>query len=723
MYLKRLELIGFKSFASKTVLDFPGGITAVVGPNGSGKTNVVDSIRWLLGEREAKNIRGAKVEDLIFAGTPQRSRVGMAQATIIFDNSSRFFPVDYAEVAISRRVTRDGTSEYYLNEGQVRLKDIIDFFAKSRLGTRGFSIIGQGNSDIFVRATAKERRAMLEEILGLRQFQLRKHEAERKLENTRINLDKVRVMVEELAPHLRLLRRQTAKWEKQEELQKEMSELENAYFSFRLSQINQDNKEFEPQVRELDRKINELFKELKNLQANLKKVEEEQPKNENNLELQSKQNDILTKRANLQKELGRLEAEVEFLLTKANDQTKEDDLLLLITETKKTITDVLNDDDIINLKKSLRGLVEKIDDLLGFGSRIVESRKKDLEESKINIVKELESLDEQLKTLRYEGESFAARLSDFNQVFKKAFSLVEEKKIAIAELNNQKNQLLFGQERINIRRQEVENQIAQTGRKLEEFNMTPPDELDIPATERRIFKLRAELAGIGEIDESLIKEAQETENRHNFLVVQSQDLEKASSDLHKLIRELDDKIHNEFTNSLKAINDEFNKYFRLMFGGGKARMHLQKLEAEREMLEGGEVGLENGQADEDADHKVDHGGIDIELAIPQKRISGLDMLSGGEKSLVSIAALFALISVSPPPFLVLDEVDAALDERNTKRFATLIKDFSKKTQFLLVTHNRATMEAADILYGVTMGEDGTSRVLSLKLEERAMSEK
>ena len=126
--------------------------------------------------------------------------------------------------------------------------------------------------------------------------------------------------------------------------------------------------------------------------------------------------------------------------------------------------------------------------------------------------------------------------------------------------------------------------------------------------------------------------------------------------------------------------------------------------------------VETGGEESDAEHKVDHGGVDIELVIPRKRIGDLEMLSGGEKSLVSIAALFALISVSPPPFLVLDEIDAALDEKNTQRFANLVKEFSKKSQFLLITHNRFTMEVADVLYGVTMGEDGASKVLSLKLE-------
>ncbi|MDP2696457.1 MAG: AAA family ATPase [bacterium] len=728
MHLKRLELIGFKSFASKTVLDFPAGITGVVGPNGSGKTNVVDAIRWLLGEREAKNIRGAKVEDLIFAGTQQRPRSGMAQATIVFDNSSRFFPVDYAEVAISRRVTRDGTSEYSLNESPVRLKDVVDFFAKSRLGSRGLSIIGQGNSDIFVRATPKERRAMLEEILGLRQFQLKKHEAERKLQNTKINLDKVEAMVEEIAPHLRLLKRQTAKWEKQEELQNALRERENKYFGYKLYNIQGGLTGFEPQLKELDLKINTKFGELKLLQAELKKIEESQPKDNDGGGSQQRQNDILSRRSDLQRELGRLEAEADFLLANAKTDAKEGELLILVADVKKIIAAAIGENDISNLKDILQQLVGKIDEVLGAGNKDAHSRKQTLEQSRDKVAAELSSLDQELSELRLKEESRSSKLGEFNQIFKKAFGLIEAKKTEIAELSNQKNKLLFDKERVNIKLQDLENQIAQTGRRLEEFGASiaaEPSigESDLSDMERRIFKLRAELAGIGDIDESLIKEAQETENRFNFLKSQSEDLGKASKDLHQLIKDLDKKIHTQFTGSLKAINDEFNKYFRLMFGGGKARLHLQKLEIKIPSLEDGEeVKVGESDVDEDVEHEVDHGGIDIELDIPQKRLSGLDMLSGGEKSLVSIAALFALISVSPPPFLVLDEVDAALDESNTRRFANLIKDFSKKTQFLLVTHNRATMEAANILYGVTMNDDGTSRVLSVKFEDAVIVE-
>jgi chromosome segregation protein len=195
------------------------------------------------------------------------------------------------------------------------------------------------------------------------------------------------------------------------------------------------------------------------------------------------------------------------------------------------------------------------------------------------------------------------------------------------------------------------------------------------------------------------------------------DLHKAAADLRNLIRELDNKIHDDFKNAFRSVNDEFNNFFRLMFGGGRAHLKLTYYETPT-LKESEEITEEVGEAEVEPEKKKEERrfGIEVELNLPRKKITSLDMLSGGEKSLVSIAALFALISVSPPPFLVLDEIDAPLDEENARRFAELVKEFSKKTQFIIVTHNRATMEAADVLYGITMGEDGISKVLSLKLD-------
>ena len=237
--LKRLELNGFKSFAQKTVLEFPTGITAIVGPNGSGKSNVIDAIRWLLGEREAKNLRGAKAEDLIFAGTPKKPRLGQAQASLHFENEKNVFPVEFAEISVSRQVDRDGSNKFFLNKSEIRLKDLIDFFAKARLGTKGLVVISQGNSDVFVRASPSGRREMIEEMLGLREYQLKKISAERRLKNTEINLEKVDALMKEILPHLRSLKRQTSRWEKRGTLAEELRDLENQFFGRQLHEFKE----------------------------------------------------------------------------------------------------------------------------------------------------------------------------------------------------------------------------------------------------------------------------------------------------------------------------------------------------------------------------------------------------------------------------------------------------------------------------------------------------
>ncbi len=726
MYLKRLELLGFKSFAPKTTLDFPGGIAGIVGPNGSGKSNVIDAIRWILGEREAKHLRGGKAGDLIFAGTPKRPRMGMAQVAITFDNSSGFFPVDFNEVTIIRRIDRDGTSKYFMNKAEVRLKDIIDFFAKVRLGTRGLSIINQGSSDLFVRATPQERRAMIEEILGLRQYQLKKHEAERKLKNTNINIEKVRAMIEEIAPHLRFLKRQTSKWEKLSDIEKELRECEDIFFANKLKEIQDGLRKFDPEIKRIDSEISGKQKELNDLRSALDKVESGQPKQKNQMsEARKKRDALLQERSRIELEVGKLDAKIEFLHSVAaseNLDLRSGELLALLGEVKEAVSGLLQEQDLGKVHEELRVLLSKIAGMTDASSKKKEEIS-DLKNAKDALMQKLQPIREELERLAKVEESSADELEQFNKEFREAFDKVEKKKDEISKLDSEKNRVLFEVERFNLRRQDLEMQLSQVGRNIQEFEELanppvggPPPVEDLPALERRILKLRSEVAGIGDIDQALLQEAKDTEERHNFLAGQLEDLEKAFQDLEQLIKELEDKIHTGFTDSLKKINDEFDKFFNLMFGGGKAKMFLEKPVVKEAPSEEMEAEIKEHQKEMEEDELSKQLGIEIDLSLPRKRIHGLDMLSGGEKSLVSIAALFALISVSPPPFLVLDEVDAALDEKNTKRFADIVRNFSKKTQFIIVTHNRATMEAADVLYGVTMEEDGVSKVLSLKLD-------
>ncbi|HLM84059.1 MAG TPA: AAA family ATPase, partial [Candidatus Bathyarchaeia archaeon] len=257
---------------------------------------------------------------------------------------------------------------------------------------------------------------------------------------------------------------------------------------------------------------------------------------------------------------------------------------------------------------------------------------------------------------------------------------------------------------------------------------------DVEKLEREVARLKVLTEQIGAIDPLIVEEYEETQKRYDFLTGQSHDLEKAIVSLMEIIKEMDEKIKISFEETFKKVNSEFSKYFKIIFGGGSAEMVKMKIESRKSAkdVEENSENDENDIADKDepasADPRYAEGfgearatagevGIEIKACPPGKKISNLAILSGGERSLTSLALLFAIISNSPPPFAVLDEVEAALDEANSKRFGRILQELSNRTQFILITHNRETMRQASCLYGVTMGADGVSKVLSVKLDQ------
>ena len=725
MFLTKLELMGFKSFAAKTALEFPRGIVAIVGPNGSGKSNVIDAVRWLLGERDAKNLRGVRGEDLIFAGTPTRARMSMAQASLHFDNRSKFFPVDYEEVSVTRQVTRAGTSQYFLNKAEVRLKDIVDFFAHSRLGTKGLIIIGQGQSDLFIKATPQERREMIEEILGLREYQLKKSDAERKLKHTTENAEKVAATIEEIAPHLRLLKRQTMKWERREEVAAELRGLETAYFSRKIGAIKSELDDAKPRIALALRALTAAEEELKGVHVKLKEAQAAHMPDQKALEgLLTGEQELMATRAKLEKEAARSEAKLEYLETRqASDSLDAGTLTAALKDVKEKLAAALQG-EADSLRDAARAVIRIIEELWqSTPKQRTDAEARRLKEEAVILRGKLSTSDAELNALRGERQKLIENTQNVNTLLGEMLSVFEKKKDEIGRLESEKNKRLFEEERLNLRLEDIRHEAEQVGRDVSEFKpvqCADAEEGNAADAEKRMLRLRGELASIGDVDEALVREAKETETRHAFLSAQLEDLNRAAADLATLMNDLDQRIHQEFTGALGTINAEFQKFFQLMFGGGKARLKLKlpELKARTAEEEGAEEqpARKRKEEEERPEDRMTEAGVEIEMSLPRRRITGLEMLSGGERSLISIAALFSLISVSPPPFLVLDEIDAALDERNARRFAELIKSFSKNTQFVIVTHNRSTMEVADILYGITMAEDGASKIVSLKLE-------
>lgn len=727
--LKKLELNGFKSFAQKTTLEFPGGITAIVGPNGSGKSNVVDAIRWLLGEREAKNLRGAKVEDLIFSGTPERPRNSLAEANLFFENHGGYFPVDFSEVSVARQISRDGTSRYFLNKSEVRLKDLVDFFAKARLGTKGLTVISQGNSDMFIKANPVERREMIEETLGLKEYQIKKTRSENQLKNTQINLEKVKALIEEILPHLRSLKRQTNRWEKRGVLEEELKKIEDLLFGSKLAYLQKELSVVKRKIEEHNRHFGKLEAEKKAAEEEEKEIEQSQPKEkEELLKIKKQTSELQEKQIELERDFSRLEVQIEIETRRPDFPTPSTEKLIKLTSSiRSKLKAVIDDEDIASIRTALKGIISEIDSSLKAPGENKEVKPSEALKQKINKVEtDLKAIKAEVQSLKAKENLLEKKQGEFYEAFKNAVTKVETVKSRLEEWGSHNQKLIFEKEKLELRIEEVNRQINQVGRTPEEFkhliqNINLGQGLESPVLadlDRRALKIRGDLASIGEVDEAVMKEASETENRYEFLKRELEDAEKAQIELKEIIKDLEAKIKNEFQESLSAINKEFNNFFKLMFDGGHAKLVYKKEEKKEKaslMGEAEEGSSENSETEE-KDFSKREEGIEITLSLPRKKISSLEVLSGGERSLVGIAALFSIISVSPPPFLVLDEIDAPLDERNARRFSEMLKSFSKRTQFIIVTHNRASMEVADILYGVTLNSDGTSKVISMKLE-------
>ncbi|PIR07515.1 hypothetical protein COY65_00550 [Candidatus Jorgensenbacteria bacterium CG_4_10_14_0_8_um_filter_39_13] len=743
-FLKRLELQGFKSFAQKTTLEFSHPIIAIVGPNGSGKSNIVDAFRWILGEREAKQLRGDRLESLIFAGTSKKPPAGLARVSFYFSNRNNLFKEGGSEITLTRKIDRSGFSQFFLNNSEVRLKDILLILARAKLGTRGLTIIGQGESDIFIKSGPQERKEMIEEILGLKEFCLKKNQAQHQLTNSQINLDKAKAALEELTPHLRFLKKQKKRWDKRQEIEEELKILENQFFAFHQFQIKKSLGEISVPLKKLDAEVSKKTAEIKHLETQLEEVKKTEGDQKSFEEIRSKINELLNRRSFLEKTLGKLEAQKEMEKFKASPEIKRNyptpinfSTLEFSTTLKSLISDlkqILNWQDLEKIKNTLKQWLEKLEKIF-IGEEITEFKEnKPILQSQDNFIEQkyqktvaaLKALEEELKDRKIEEEKIISHQRSFSQKFRNLVEILEEKKNELQTLERERQKMVFEKEKLNLKLKELEHQFETLGRSQEEFSRleTPYEEnkeMDWSTAEKHILKLRGELAAIGEINQDLIKEADESEARYEVLKRQISDLEKASQDLKTMIKDLERKITVEFQEAFHLINEKFNQYFQLMFGGGKAKLKMRSQKTELRVIEennpaekaaAGEI--TKTEAKEEADSTM---GIEIELSLPKHKNFGLDVLSGGEKSLVSIAAIFALIAVSPPPFLVLDEIDAALDETNARRFADLIKDFSGKTQFILITHNRATMEVAGILYGVILDKDGGSKILSLKLKE------
>jgi len=724
MKLKRLELSGFKSFARTTALEFPVSTTAIVGPNGSGKSNVSEGIRWVLGEQSMKSLRGKRGEDLIWNGSPTLPRMGKGQVTLIFDNKDGKISLDFDEVSIGRKIFRDGINEYYLNDSQVRLKDVVELIARMGLGEIKHNMIGQGEVDRILLSTPRERRELIEEAIGLKVYQIKKAEAERKLGASKENLKDVESLIRELTPHLKFLKEQAKKAESRQLVSRELNALQKYYFQKGFEEMSSLFKKFEAERSPYEKKIKAIEEEIQEMFQKIRSLEGKSKDNEEVRELRSRISQLEKEERELSRDLGRIEGRIEAEKAKPKTVTRIIDLGYVKEAVLRFIV-FLEESEKDNELESLRRRVANLKDNIG---RFLKDLEKGSVEEERKIESEIEELSAREQKLQGEMKKISQGLlsakdalygkerdyASLQQELRQSDKLIRDKEEEKTMLRESLNRTAFEEEKVMLKQEELEKELVFLGLTHEDIG----GELDpaisyenLQEARRRIERLRARLEEIGGIDESVVKEYQETEARYTFLQKENEDIKKAIDSTEELLETLEKTLKENFHEGFSKIRDEFHNYFRVIFGGGGAKLKLveygRKKSAE-ELQELEELGEEIEEPYE---------GIDIEVDLPKKRIKSLAMLSGGERSLCSIAFLFAVTAVNPPPFLFLDETDAALDEANSKRYAEILRELSKKTQLIIVTHNRETMRVAGVLYGITMGDDAVSKLLSLKLEE------
>ena len=925
MRLTKIKLAGFKTFVDSTTLSFPSNLTGIIGPNGCGKSNIIDAIRWVMGESSARNLRGDSMDDVIFSGSSSRSQVSKAFIELYFDNENNTLDAKfakYSEIVIKREVSRDGVSNYYLNNTRCRRKDIKEVFLGTGLGPRSYAIIEQGMISRLVEAKPEELRGYLEEAAGISKYKEKRRETELRLKHTKDNLNRLNDVMKEITSQLGKLERQakaakdykelreneknlklsllSLKWnnynneietldadisknniehEKQKSLitgkdklieetrikrgneQDSFNAIQADFYhigseiarcekdiehseqteSSRLKSIdeviqsieNLKNKYSEEKDRSktIDESIINKQKQLSAITDKLEKLNNEKV-NANNalqnwqlqynnfiseqLETKNKQEIEKTKISAAEKSIDLLSKRLKILesYTIPEDKSSEDknDIMVSVSEVQQQISTLLVDiqrsdylksktdklfnllpKNLKNLSESFKYLVKKIKllvrsqqdeindikikiedyqkDVAKGNEALVSLKDKILNNDKIKIkfdkeriefkqiidkvlwdtdecqsgqndinvaisslmseksavqenisrldveiiqmndrrlsllsnennvekpssdmqnllkklLKDKKSKESELGTLRnnlstldnliltYESEK-----NDINNVISDIRELLEKNKISLSEKTAQRNSL---KDNAEIPIMEIEEAIQKK---------TPDETLD--ALEKNIDRVQKRIDSLGAINLAAIDELRDQEERKLYLDNQYNDLSKSVQTLENAISKIDQETKSKFKEIFDQINNNLNNFFTKIFGGGKAYLEL-------------------------TDNDLLNTGVSIMARPPGKLVKNINLLSGGEKAGVGIAFVFSIFKINPAPFCLLDEVDAPLDDANNNRFCNVVKEMSQTVQFIFITHNKSTMELADVLSGVTMREAGVSKLVSVNVNE------
>ena len=837
MRLNKIEIKGFKSFGDKTIINFNSGVTGIVGPNGCGKSNIVDAIRWVLGEQKTSLLRSDKMENIIFNGSKSRKKLQLAEVSISFDNTKNLIPTEYSTVTVTRKYFRSGDSEYLLNDVKCRLKDITNLFLDTGISSNNYAIIELSMVDNILNDKDNSRLHLFEEAAGISKFRKRKKETFNKIKQTELDLDRVEDLVYEIEKNLRSLKRQAKQTEKYHkykdeykiisinvalevskttmsslkeqkqkltkvenentkvitELAKKNSKLESAKSSLipyekkllklqkKLNQVLDKIRNFEESKRMKSQKAKMLVEKIEDLRDRIKYDTESNKRSE--FSISSIQKEISSNEKELKKVVDKLkitkkdytkyeeelkdknvkitdikEVEDQFrqlnhnLESISNKRNQVERLLLLDNIDKKSVVEKIKsiDKEILELKKgfktienlfktenkeiirinklfsekskdlstdeikynSLKNNIESLKKEMEYKNATYESNKRriaenidNLKKSEKEVVKidtDTDSNDNSLIKLYDEKSKSEKDLQKFEDEYYKLKSTINLDDSSIRELQNKKdiNLNLIDELKSNIYDNEIELNSVEQRLSIEfdlDINTCKADkdffkDSSVDSMINRREELKEKIEKIGQINPLAMEAYKEIKERHEFITKEREDLLEAKDSLLKTIEEIDIVAKESFLKSFEKIKSNFKTVFRSLFTD-----------------------------DDDCDLLINdeenplESSIEIMAKPKGKKPLTINQLSGGEKTLTATSLLFAIYLLKPAPFCVFDEVDAPLDDANIDKFNKIVNKFSNTSQFIIVTHNKRTMNNADIIYGITMPEQGVSKVVPVDL--------
>ncbi len=924
MFLKSLDIFGFKSFADRTHIDFADGITALLGPNGCGKSNVVDAIKWVLAENRSKNLRAEHKEDVIFNGTERRAALNVAEVTLTMCNENGLLPLDESEIAIKRRLYRSGENEYFINNRPVGAREIIKLFMDTGVGKSAYSVMEQGKIDQILSSRPEDRRYLFEEAAGISRSKAECALAERELEQTRQNMQQIEVSMAEIKRSYDVLKVQAEKTDryrtaketifnleldiallrlknfvqdqarrtqelkdveqKRDKVRRQIEEL-NAAISDNMDRVREMQErvyamqaeligiqkekngkldlinQYNSRAREIKEKIAALEAHKKSILERIEGIQEEIDEQEASLHEKTKQLDGIAKnissfegnikeaesriaenerqsgeaagaitalngeRARMQRDLaaltedivttldaklkdagfsesglrnakekldgalGRLkifadgrkniffdaaksrvgqdmassasEAAAAFEETCRHIAALEDALGEYIKSSPAFIIEFLSPEGIMTKKRGIdaqiaenlakigslddriaaldtenEGLSQKIDEYKDTLNRLKVNQVQMKEqiassEQQITLLRRtltgeqntLRRTDEELFTenrraedmndqilgvqqelseIEHRGTTLAASLSDLDEKITQSNSSVSGSRGALQKKQEEQNRYQARFEQLTLSLNSFETEIKNLKQNFQEQHSR-----DLMEFEERMYKitvpagtLREKLTAeketlrlLGQVNLMAVEEFAEVKERYERQKANYDDTQKSLDNLIRVSEEIRSKSSEMFLDTYNKIKKNFHNMFRRLFNGGRAELRLADPQ------------------------NVLTSGIDIFAQPPGKKLENISLLSGGEKTMTAVALLFATYQVRPSPFCLLDEIDAALDDKNVSSFVTTLEAFANVSQYIVITHNKKTVMGANTMLGITMEESGISKIIALRLDE------